>query len=92
MYAFCLDAEIEGRATTEPEMKSDIERYLHKLTEIEVDFDIDDAIETLERLGLWKDRSQLRVDDIGEAATKLELHCQQGLSRDYHAGLLGIAE
>ncbi|MDA0596194.1 MAG: DUF3754 domain-containing protein [Chloroflexi bacterium] len=92
MYAFCLDAEIEGRATTEPEMKSDIERYLHKHTEIEVDFDIDDAIETLERLSLWKDRSRLRVDGISVAATKLELHCQQGLSRDYHAGLLGIAE
>jgi hypothetical protein len=78
MYAFCLDAESDGRTTTEPEMKLDIERYLHKLTEIEVN--------------LWKDRSNLRVDGIVVAATKLELHCQQGLSRDYHAGLLGIAE
>ena len=34
----------------------------------------------------------VRVDGIVVAATKLELHCQQGLSRDYHAGLLGIAE
>ncbi|MBT3995929.1 MAG: DUF3754 domain-containing protein [Chloroflexi bacterium] len=92
MYAFCLDAESDGRTTTGPEMKLEIERYLHKLTEIEVDFDIDDAIETLDRLNLWKDRSQLQVIGIDEAATKLELHCQQGLSRDYHAGLLGIAE
>ncbi len=29
---------------------------------------------------------------IDEASGKLELHCRQGLSRDYHAGLLGIKE
>jgi hypothetical protein len=92
MYTFCLDVENDGRASTEPEMKSEIEHYLQKLTEIEVDFDINDAIETLERLDLWKNRSQLRVIGIDEASTKLEVHCQQGLSRDYHAGLLGIAE
>ena len=92
MYTFCLDVENDGRSSTEPEMKSEIEHYLQKLTEIEVDFDINDAIETLERLDLWKNRSQLRVIGIDEASTKLEVHCQQGLSRDYHAGLLGIAE
>jgi len=92
IYTFCLDVENDGRTTSESEIKSEIEQYLRKLTDTEVDFDIADAIESLNRLGLWKDRSSLRVMDITEAASKLELHCQQGLSRDYHAGLLGIAE
>jgi len=28
---------------------------------------------------------------LAEASEKLELHALQGLSRDYHAGLLGIS-
>ena len=73
-------------------IKAEIEAYLKELTKIEVDFDIDDAIETLDRLSLWKDRTELRVIGLDEASGKLETHCQQGLSRDYHAGLLGIVE
>ena len=92
LYRFCLDAEADGRTTSEAEVKAEIEEYLSKLTSIEVDFDIDDAIETLNRLDLWKDRAELRVLGLAEASEKLELHALQGLSRDYHAGLLGIAE
>jgi hypothetical protein len=92
LYTFCLDVENDGRSTTEASIKAEIERYLNKLTSIDVDFDINDAIETLTRLDLWKDRLELRVFDIEEASSKLEEHTQQGLSRDYHANLLGIAE
>ena len=92
LYTFCLDAENDGRSTAEVAIKSEIEKYLKELTSIEVDFDISDAIETLTRMDLWKDRLELRVVDISEASSKLEAHCQLGLSRDYHAGLLGIAD
>jgi hypothetical protein len=91
LYRFCLDAEDDGRTTSEAEIKAEIEEYLSKLTAIDVDFDIDDAIETLSRLDLWKDRAELRVLGLAEASEKLELHARQGLSRDYHAGLLGIS-
>lgn len=92
LYTFCLDVENDDRLTSESAIKAEIEEYLRKLTNVDVDFDIEDAIETLERLGLWKKRSELRVISLDEASKKLELHCQQGLSRDYHAGLLGIAD
>lgn len=92
LYAFCLDAENDGRSTSESSIKSEIEQYLSKLTSVDVDFDINDAIETLDRLDLWKDRNQLLVEPIATASDKLELHCQQGLSRGYHAGLLGIED
>jgi hypothetical protein len=92
LYAFCLDAENDGRSTSESSIKSEIEQYLSKLTSVEVDFDINDAIETLDRLDLWKDRNQLLVEPVATASDKLELHCQQGLSRGYHAGLLGIED
>ena len=92
LYTFCLDAEADGRSASEAGVKTGIEQYLDELTSIKVDFDIDDAIETLNRLGLWKDREELRVLGMADASTKLELHAGQGLSRGYHAGLLGIAE
>ena len=92
LYTFCLDAENDGRSTSEAHIKSEIEKYLKDLTSIEVDFDITDAIETLTRMNLWKDRLELQVIGITMASSKLEAHCQQGLSRDYHAGLLGIAD
>ena len=91
LYAFCLDAEGDGRPASETSIKTAIEKYLSELTSIEVDFDIADAIETLNRLGLWKDRAELRVLGMAEASAKLELHARQGLSRDYHANLLGIS-
>jgi hypothetical protein len=92
LYTFCLDVENDGRSTTESDIKSEIEKYLKDLTSIDVDFDITDAIETLTRMNLWKDRLELRVFGITPASSKLEAHCQAGLSRDYHAGLLGIAD
>ncbi len=92
LYTFCLDVENDGRATTRPAIKAEIEKYLLDLTKIDVDFDIDDATETVTRFDLWKDRDSLQVISIADAAAKLEFHCQQGLSRNYHAGLLGIAE
>ncbi len=92
LYTFCLDAENDGRITSESAIKDEIEKYLLDLTEIEVDFDIEDAIETVTRFDLWKDRDSLHVISIEEASSKLENHCHQGLSRNYHAGLLGIAD
>jgi hypothetical protein len=92
LYSFCLDAQADGRSTSETAVKATIEQYLHELTAIEVDFDAADATETLDRLGLWKDRPNLRVLGLAEANAKLEQHARQGLSRDYHANLLGIRE
>ena len=92
LYVFCLDAENDGRSTLESATKTEIEEYLKNLTSIDVDFDIADAIETLTRMELWKDRAEMHVISIAEAESKLEAHCQQGLSRNYHANLLGIAE
>jgi hypothetical protein len=92
LYVFCLDAENDGRSTLESVTKTEIEEYLKNLTSIDVDFDIADAMETLTRMELWKDRAKMHVISIAEAESKLEAYCHQGLSRDYHANLLGIAE
>ena len=90
LYTFCLDAEADGRSVSELDIEAAIEKYLNDLTSIELDFDINDAIETLNRFGLWKDRAALQVFDLDEASNRLEVHARQGLSRDYHAGLQGI--
>lgn len=92
LYRFCLDVENDGRSTSEAEIKTEIEAYLKGLTSIDVDFDVSDAIETLERMDLWRDRAELRVDGIAEATEKLDEHARLGRSRGYHAGLLGIGE
>lgn len=92
LYAFCLDAEQDGRTVSESSVKAEIEEYLKGLTGITVDFDIEDAVETLERLELWEERSHLLVKSIDDAEVLLKNHCQEGLSRDYHASLLGVTD
>ncbi|MDA1279399.1 MAG: DUF3754 domain-containing protein [Chloroflexi bacterium] len=92
LYAFCLDAESDGHSVTKAGIKASIEEYLRELTSVEIDFDVDDAIETLNRLDLWKDRHELTVVGESEATEMLETYSRSGLSRGYHARLLGVTE
>jgi hypothetical protein len=91
LYAFC-SREVLGKLA--PESFADLERliqsYLRERTGITCDFDMDDAVETLDRLDLWEDREKLRALPPEQAAGKLEEHWTELGSENYHAGLLGI--
>jgi len=69
-YMLCLLSE-KPPADAE-ELKAAAEKYLYDKFGAEVDFDVEDAIDKLDRLRLWADRSALRVVSMEEAMIILE--------------------
>jgi hypothetical protein len=69
-----------------------IQNYLEERIGVKIDFDIADASETLERLGLWVDSEGLTTLSIQDSITELEAHWTELRSENYHANLLGIAD
>jgi hypothetical protein len=81
-YWFChAGPEAPGSAE---ELRGRVEAYLAKRFEIQVNFDVEDAIRTLERLGLWADRERLRVVEPAEAHRRLREHWKEGRTIGYH--------
>ncbi len=91
LYAFCLP-EVRNKLKPSSVQEQDrlIQGYLFERVGVRVDFDIEDAAETLERLGVLKDLDLLTTLPIEESIQKLEHHRIELRSKDYHANLLGI--
>lgn len=81
-YVFCLEAGHEHRS--DGELDRAIEAFLEKSFGVPVDFDVTDAVETLDRLNLWADREAFRVQPPSEAVGILRDHWRQRRSIDYH--------
>src|SRR5688572_23392322 len=64
------------------------ERWLAQTFETEVAFDVTDAIESLDRLDLWAERSAWRVRAPEDAHPRLEAHWRARASADYHARMI----
>ncbi len=58
--------------------------YLGERFGVEVDFDADDALRTLDRLNLWLDRSACRVIPPAEAVDRLRSHWRSHRTRHHH--------
>jgi len=88
--ALLLYAHLAGRpnerdaAEWETAARLDIERWLLERFDSHVSFEIDDAIETLDRLQLWRDRSRLNVLDPASAVEHLHAHARERRTADYH--------
>ncbi|WP_197527143.1 DUF3754 domain-containing protein [Pirellulimonas nuda] len=84
-YTFCL----KHRPTpwTSQTLREAIEAFLAERFSVQVDFDINDAIETLNRLGLWAHRGELRTLLPEEAVRHADAHAENGLSVAYHSTL-----
>jgi hypothetical protein len=68
-YLLCArSSSIRG----ESDLKAEAEEYLRERFGVEVDFDVSDAVRTVERYELWEDRAGLRVISISEATERLE--------------------
>ena len=72
--------------------KSAIERWIGDRFRIPIDFELEDALETLDRLGLWDDRSSLKVSAPTDALERLHRHLQRGPRLPYHLERAGLAE
>ena len=93
LYIFCTE---EAQQHLKPESIHDVDRmiqnYLEERIDVSVDFDVTDAVETLDRLELWSNRANLRVLSFSQAIAKLADHWTEQRTEKYHHNLLGIAD
>ncbi|MBP7936722.1 MAG: DUF3754 domain-containing protein [Phycisphaerae bacterium] len=82
--AYLLCACEAASLTSEAELGAKAESYLHDRFGIQVDFDVADAVRTLDRLGLWNDRERMRVIPLAQAVVRLRDHWVHHRSRDHH--------
>jgi hypothetical protein len=88
-YAFCLAHKAEGeRGALVDDLDQIVEAYLKATFDVDVNFDMPDALETMDRLGLWENRGRLGVVPPEQALALLETHRLERRSADYHAGVV----
>ncbi len=81
-YCFCLGAG--GSISSPADLRGRVESYLAERFAVKTSFDVDDALETLTRFGLWADRHRFCVTEPEKVEHKLRDHWQQGRSLGYH--------
>ena len=89
-YAFVFGADDAIRG--ESNLDRRIEAWLRRRFRVEVNFDCPDALETLDRLGLWNNRSRWRVAAPREAIDGLVNHWTHGRTVDYHLRMSAVHE
>ncbi len=88
-YALCrADPGVDSRETLARSART----YLLSTFGCSVDFDVDDALETLTRLGLWEDRDTFRPMAPRDAAKRLDEHWKHKRSHGYHESQLAGQE
>lgn len=70
--------------TNDQALGNAVESYIQKQFGCRIDFDTDDALESITRLGLWNDRAKYRVMDIAPAIKHLQECWCERRSWDYH--------
>lgn len=89
-YALCVSHKLEDQSgTTDKRLDREAEGYLRAKFGVSVNFDMDDALETMDRLGLWQDKARLKVVPPEQAIAILEAHRRDRRSAGYHSGLIG---
>lgn len=81
-YAFLVSCD--KAPGSEFELDRQIEEWIEKTFLIALDFDCPDAIETLDRLNLWKDRSSMEALSPKEALETLAMHWKGRFTESYH--------
>ncbi|MBC8069446.1 MAG: DUF3754 domain-containing protein [Deltaproteobacteria bacterium] len=65
-----------------------VEAWIARRFHVTLDFDVADALESLDRLGLWADRATMRPLEPEPACARLEQHWRERTTEDYHARTL----
>ena len=85
LLAYCLLASGRSPGACEAAFDRHAEDWLRRSTGCEINFDHADALETIDRLGLWEDRSRGVVVPPERAVAILEEHWRSCASEGYHA-------
>ena len=84
-YALCrADPSIDSPES----LAQAVEAFLFKAFGCHVDFDVEDALETMTRLDLWADRDSFSPLSPEKAVRLLDEHWNQKRSLDYHESQL----
>jgi hypothetical protein len=89
VLAYAFLASGDGAITKATELDGRVERWLCDRFHVEVNYDCPDALETLERFGLWADRERWRVAEPSDAIARLEAHWSARRTADYHLSAAG---
>ena len=84
-YGLCLLRP--GSIRSEVELRRAIEEFVGTRFGAKVNFDIDDAIESLDRFDLWADRAAFRVRPPADAAALLREYRRSSRPAEYHGDM-----
>ncbi len=84
ILAYCVCHASGGAIRSTAELRDRVEAYLAERFGLNVNLDVEVAIETLTRWHLWSDRDYFRVMDPPDAIRQLHEHQQQACSTEYH--------
>lgn len=85
LLAYALLAADGGRPRDIEALSRDVEAWIRRNFHVAVDFDVADALESLDRLGLWADRGAMRALAPDAATAALEQRWHDRSTEDYHA-------
>jgi len=83
-YLLCREHERRGSTLTQKGLQEYTENWLMERFDVDVAFDLPDALETMSRLGLWRDEARLLVKPPSEALALLDEHWRDRRSVTYH--------
>ena len=88
-YAFCVSHRLDGApGDLAGQLDQAIEAYLKRTFDADVNFDLPDALATIDRHGLWLDKPLLRVVPPDEELDIIEIHRREHRTADYHLTLI----
>jgi hypothetical protein len=86
-YGACARAERAGVTFNDQhELDRWVEAWIRQTFNATMNYDCPDALETLDRLGLWSDRRRWRVLSCSDAVARLEDHWRERRTERYHVG------
>lgn len=91
ILAYGLLVADHGRRITQPaHLGRAAEQWLAGAFGTAVDFDVTDALESLDRFALWSDRAAFRVLPPQRARMHLETLWRERITEDYHASMVKV--
>lgn len=85
LLAYALLVLRPGEATDRESLSRLAEQWIADRFYVKLDYDVADALESIDRLGLWEDRDALRPVNPEVACARLDAKWRERDTEDYHA-------
>lgn len=85
LLAYALLVLHPGEATDRESLSRLAEQWIKERFHVELHYDVADALESIDRLGLWEDRDAMRPVNPEVACARLDAKWRERDTEDYHA-------